>query len=117
MKCGWWASTIDMSQFESLKVTKPPVPASLPLNCAIASKNSGFCSVTVNDSQQDCAMQLLKAPGLLKPGRFVARFSHSVQPPPSVLLRCGGASLIQPRLDESGMEVGRASGRGRGENS
>ena len=33
-KCGWCGRTMDMSQFESLKVTSPPVPASLPLNAA-----------------------------------------------------------------------------------
>src|ERR1035438_10914590 len=48
-KCGWWASTMDISQFESLSVTSPPMPASLPLNWLIASKNRGFFSDSLKD--------------------------------------------------------------------
>ena len=45
------------------------MPASLPLNRLISPKNAGFLSVTVNDSQHDWAMQLLKALGLPNSGR------------------------------------------------
>src|ERR1039458_4729659 len=103
-KCGCWASTMDVSQFESLNVTSPPVPASLPLNCCILSKNAGFFSVTVNDSQQDCAMQLLKATGLPNCDRPFASFSQRVQPPLSTLVSFLGALVIEPRLEASVME-------------
>ena len=42
------------------------VPAEVRVIC---SKNAGFFSVTVNDAQQDCAIQLLKAAGLPNSGR------------------------------------------------
>src|ERR1700736_4944582 len=95
---------MDMSQFESLNVTSPPVPGSLPLNCLILSKKAGFFSVTVNDSQQDCSMQLLKAAGLPNWGRPCASFSQRVQPPLSALVSLGGALVIDPRLEASVME-------------
>jgi hypothetical protein len=66
---------MDISQFESLNVTSPPVPASLPLNRFISSKNAGSLSVTVNDSQHDCAMQLLNAAGLPNSGLPLASSS------------------------------------------
>src|ERR1035441_10089642 len=87
---------MDVNQFESLNVTSPPVPASLPLNCCILSKNAGFFSVTVNDSQQDCAMQLLKATGLPNCDRPFASFSQRVQPPLSTLVSFLGALVIEP---------------------
>src|ERR1035438_3350630 len=95
---------MDISQSESLNVTNPPVPGSFPLNSVIWSKNAGFFSVTVNDSQQDCAMQLLKAAGLPNCGRPAAIFSQSVQPPLSSLVSFSGALLIEPRLEASVME-------------
>src|ERR1017187_5825773 len=95
---------MDVSQFESLNVTSPPVPASLPLNCCILSKNAGFFSVTVNDSQHDCAMQLLKAAGLPNSDRPFASFSQRVQPPLSTLVSFLGALVIEPRLEASVME-------------
>src|SRR5665647_1776641 len=95
---------MDISQFESLNVTSPPVPASLPLNLSIWSKNSGCFSVTVNDSQQDCAMQLLNAAGLPKCGRPAASFSHSAQLPLSALVSFAGALDIEPRLEASVMD-------------
>src|ERR1035437_7365496 len=95
---------MDISQLESLNVTRPPVPSSFPLNWVIWSENAGFFSVTVKDSQLDCAMQLLKAAGLPTPGRPSASFSQSVKPPLSALVNLAGALVIEPRLEASVME-------------
>src|ERR1035438_10702021 len=93
---------MDISQLESLNVTRPPVPGSSDLNWVIWSKNAGFFSVTVNDSQLDCATQLLKAAGLPNPGRGSASFSQSGQPPLSAFVRLAGAPVIDPRTEERG---------------
>src|ERR1035438_8440820 len=95
---------MDISQFESLNVTSPPVPCSFPLNCSIVSKKAGFLSVIVNDSQHDCAMQRLKAAGLPNSGRPSASFSQRSQPPLSALVSLRGAHVIDPRLEASVME-------------
>src|ERR1700722_3566130 len=92
---------MDISQFESLNVTRPPVPGSFPLNRSISSKNVGFFRVTVNDSQEDCAIEPLNAAGLPNSGRPSASFSQRVQPPLSALLSGVGAVVIEPKLDAS----------------
>src|ERR1700737_3272333 len=95
---------MDISQFESLNVTRPPVPGSFIVNRCIASKNAGLFSVTVNDSQHDWAMQLLNAAGLPNSGRPRATFSHKSQLLLSALVSSGGTLVMEPRLDASVME-------------
>src|SRR5579864_4326475 len=86
-KCGWCGSTTDISQRESLKVTRPPVPGLLPVKASILSKNTVSFNVTANDSHDDSAMLLLKAAGLPNSGRPSASFSHNTQPPLSCFVR------------------------------
>ena len=50
-------NTTDISQLESLNVTRPPVPALLPENASILSKKRGSRQVTVNDSQYDSGIE------------------------------------------------------------
>src|SRR5271165_4574443 len=96
---------MDISQLESLKVTSPPVPASLPVNRYMPSKNAGLRSVTVNDSQQDCAILPLKALGSPNSGRPSASFSQRHHPPLSNLVSFLGALAIDPRLEASVMDA------------
>src|SRR5207237_7133653 len=96
-KCGWWYSTTDISQLESCKDTRPPVPALLPENDSIWSKKRVSRQVTVKDSHQDSGIEALNAAGLPNAGRPLAIFSHSAQPSLSVLVRCVGGSVIEPR--------------------
>src|SRR5579872_786415 len=104
-KCGWCARTTDINQRESLKVTRPPLPALLPVNASILSKNMLSLSVTAKDSQQDSGMLLLKAAGLPNSGRPSANFSQSDQPPLSCFVSCSGGRVIEPKLDASVMEA------------
>src|SRR6266436_1360802 len=101
MKCGCAASTTDISQFESVKVTRPPVPATLPVNFSISSKKIGSRIVTVNDSHFDSSTLLLNAEGRPNAASLAASVSHSFQAP-SVLpsLPCNSAGrVIEPRLE------------------
>src|ERR1700690_1741311 len=95
---------MDISQFESLNVTSPPVPGSLPLNLVIRLKNAGFFSVTVNDSQHDCAILLLKTEGFPNSGWPTASFSQSAQPLLSALVNFLGALVMEPTLEASVIE-------------
>src|SRR3954470_10667911 len=95
---------MDVSQFESLKVTGPPVPASLPLNAFIASKKCGVLHVTVKDSQLDSAIDELDAAGLPNSGRPAAIFSQSAQLWQSALVRRDGGLSCVPRLVASVIE-------------
>ena len=60
--------------------------------------------MTVNDSQHDWAMQLLKALGLPNSGRPFASFSQRVQPPLSAFVSFLGAAVMEPTLEASVME-------------
>src|ERR1039458_5739404 len=87
-----------------LKISSSESSSRLSSSSTIRSKNAGFFSVTVNDSQQDCAMQLLKAAGLPNSGWPSASFSQRAQPPLSALVSFLGALVIEPRLEASVME-------------
>src|ERR1700687_148675 len=101
MKGGWAASTTDISQFESVKVTRPPVPATLPVKFSISSKKIGSRIVTVNDRHFDLSTFPLNAAGRPNAASFAASVSHNAQAP-SVLpsLACNSAGrVIEPRLE------------------
>lgn len=84
--------------FESDQTSGAPL---LPLNWFILSEKAGFLRVAVNDSRQDCAMQVLNAAGLPNSGRFFANLAHSVYPSLSVFINFLGALVIQLKLDAS----------------
>src|SRR5476649_860096 len=96
---------MDISQRESLNVTRPPVPARLPLKRSILSKNTLSFKVTVYDAHHDSGMLELNVAGRPKSGRPSAIFSHSSQPWLSFFVRRGGALVIVPKLDASVIEA------------
>ena len=92
------------SQLESLNVIRPPLPASLPLNCCISWKNVGSCIVTVNDSHKDSSMWLSNAAGLPNSGRPAAMVSHSRHAPLRLPRSIAGGSVIEPNFLSAVME-------------
>ena len=85
--------TMEASQFDRGKVTRPPSPGTLPVKSRTMRRNVGSCRVVVKDTHLDWSMWSVKTLGRPNAGRSLARFFHSeVQAPPSVLpLRAGDA--------------------------
>src|SRR5450759_942444 len=96
MKWGWRGSTIDISQRESTKVTRPPVPALLPVNASMRLKKAESRSVTVNDSHFDSSILRLKTGGRPKSGCVLASVSQSAHDPPGSFFSGLGAAVIDP---------------------
>ena len=86
-KWGWWASTTDMNQLESVSVTRPPVPAGLPVKCSMCSKNAGVRWVTVNDIQFDRSTSPQNTRGRPKAGSFAAIRSHRAHAPSLCIIK------------------------------
>ena len=60
---------------------RPPLPATLPLNSCMSSKNLGSFVVMVNDSHVESATEESKATGLPSAGRFAAKVCHRAHAP------------------------------------
>src|SRR5881394_2382662 len=96
MISGWWKTDNDNTQPESLSVSSPPRPDSLPVSAEIWLLNLVTVSVTVKVIQSESGIRAApkKTSGLPKSVRPCARRSDSAQDRP--LTRGLGASVIDP---------------------
>ena len=77
LKCGWAATTIDISHDESLKVIKAPLPGMLVENSSIILRNLFPLNVTVILSQFVSLMLPKNGSGLPRFGFFWATLYQS----------------------------------------
>src|SRR5215472_1370220 len=96
--------TTDISQFDSTKETRPPVPETFPVSCSISLKKVGSRIVTVNDSHFDASTLLLNAAGRPQSECFAASVSHKAQEPSASFPSNLGGVVIDPRLEAAVIE-------------
>jgi hypothetical protein len=93
-----------MSQDESLKVTRAPVPGSLPEKSSIRRKNVGLRNVTVKDSHRDRSVLPSKTEGRPSSGRSLARLSQRHQEASGSPGTGEGGEVIDPKRESAVME-------------